>query len=91
MITNDQELTVTKSSGRLTATTDYSVLAGCDAAIICVPTPPNKIRDPDVRFLIAAGESVVRYIHPGIGGAGVDHLSRHDGGTVAADVGSGDW
>ena len=26
----------------LTATTDYSLLAGCDVAIICVPTPLNK-------------------------------------------------
>jgi UDP-N-acetyl-D-glucosamine dehydrogenase len=51
---------------RLTATTDYSVLAGCDVAIICVPTPLNKTRDPDVRFLIAAGESVARFIHPGM-------------------------
>ncbi|HSN76035.1 MAG TPA: nucleotide sugar dehydrogenase, partial [Anaerolineae bacterium] len=50
----------------LTATTDYSLLAQCDVAIICVPTPFNKTRDPDVRFLIAAGESVAQYIHPGM-------------------------
>ncbi|HSN76324.1 MAG TPA: nucleotide sugar dehydrogenase, partial [Anaerolineae bacterium] len=55
-----------QSSPRLTATTDYSVLAGCDVAIICVPTPLNKTRDPDVRYLIAAGESVARFIHPGM-------------------------
>jgi len=51
---------------RLSATIDYSILAACDAAIICVPTPLNKTRDPDVRFLIAAGESVARFIHPGM-------------------------
>ena len=38
----------------------------CDAAIICVPTPLNKTRDPDVRFVIAAGESVADHIHPGM-------------------------
>ena len=38
----------------------------CDAAIICVPTPLNKTRDPDVRFVIAAGESVAQHIHPGM-------------------------
>ncbi len=48
------------------ATTDYAALAECDAAIICVPTPLNKTRDPDVRFLIAAGESTAQYIHPGM-------------------------
>ncbi len=51
---------------RLTATSDYAVLERCDAAIICVPTPLNKTRDPDVRYVIAAGESVARHIHPGM-------------------------
>lgn len=49
-----------------TATTDYDALAQCDAAIVCVPTPLNKTRDPDVRYLIAAGESIAQYIHPGM-------------------------
>jgi UDP-N-acetyl-D-glucosamine dehydrogenase len=48
------------------ATTDYAALAKCDAAIICVPTPLNKTRDPDVRYLIAAGESTALHIHPGM-------------------------
>jgi len=54
------------AGGTLIATTDYGVLDRCDAAIICVPTPLNKTRDPDVRFLIAAGESVAQHIHPGM-------------------------
>lgn len=52
--------------GRIVATTDYAVLERCDAAIICVPTPLNKTRDPDVRYVIAAGESVARHLHPGM-------------------------
>ncbi len=52
--------------GTLIATTDYSILDRCDVAIICVPTPLNKTRDPDVRYLIAAGESVAQHIHPGM-------------------------
>ncbi|MEA3335601.1 MAG: nucleotide sugar dehydrogenase, partial [Chloroflexota bacterium] len=48
------------------ATCDYSVLDHCDVAIICVPTPLNKTRDPDVRFLVAAGESVATHVHPGM-------------------------
>jgi UDP-N-acetyl-D-glucosamine dehydrogenase len=53
-------------TGRLFATTAYKALAECDAAIIAVPTPLNKTRDPDVRFLIAAGESVAEQMHPGM-------------------------
>lgn len=51
---------------RLRATTDYAELRDCDVAIICVPTPLNKTRDPDVRYLIAAGDSVAHTIHPGM-------------------------
>jgi UDP-N-acetyl-D-glucosamine dehydrogenase len=51
---------------RFSATTSYAALEQCDAAIVCVPTPLNKTRDPDVRFLIAAGESISQYIHPGM-------------------------
>ncbi len=50
----------------ISATTDYAILSDCDVAIICVPTPLNKTRDPDVRFLISAGESIAEYIHPGM-------------------------
>ncbi len=50
----------------IVATTDYAALTECDAAIICVPTPLNKTRDPDVRYLLAAGESVARYLHGGM-------------------------
>jgi len=52
--------------GTFTATTDYSVLAQCDAAIICVPTPLNKTRDPDVRYIISSGESLAQHIHRGM-------------------------
>ncbi len=31
-----------------------------------MPTPLNKTRDPDVRYLIAAAESVAQYLHPGM-------------------------
>ena len=59
-------LAATVMRGALSATTDFSALSTCDAAIICVPTPLSKTRDPDVRFLIAAGESVAHYVHPGM-------------------------
>ncbi len=52
--------------GRFRATTDYAALAACDAVIICVPTPLNNTRDPDVRFVISAGESIAQHIHPGM-------------------------
>ncbi len=52
--------------GSLSATADYNVLARCDAAIICVPTPLNKTRDPDIRYVLAAGEGIAAHVHPGM-------------------------
>src|SRR5687767_2691429 len=45
-------------SGRLTATQDYSVLRDVDAVSICVPTPLNKTRDPDMSYVVDAATHV---------------------------------
>jgi UDP-N-acetyl-D-glucosamine dehydrogenase len=51
--------------GRLSATTDFSVLKGIDAVSVCVPTPLRKTRDPDVSFIVSAIEKVARFLHSG--------------------------
>jgi UDP-N-acetyl-D-glucosamine dehydrogenase len=52
-------------SGRLKATTDFSVLAELDTVNICVPTPLRKTKDPDMAYIVAAGEEIAKYAHPG--------------------------
>jgi len=52
--------------GRLSATTDFSVLRNCDAVSICVPTPLRKTGDPDMSFILGATEELAKYIHPGM-------------------------
>ena len=37
--------------GRFRADSDPKSLAGCDAILICVPTPLTKMRDPDMRYV----------------------------------------
>ncbi len=49
--------------GKLRATTDDAVLNHCDAVIICVPTPLSKTRDPDVSYILAAGDEVSAHLH----------------------------
>mgnify|MGYP001351707089 CR=1 FL=1 len=48
------------------ATTDFSVLATCDAVSVCVPTPLSKTGDPDVSYIINAADQIARYLHPGM-------------------------
>lgn len=55
-----------RGRGRLRATTDFSVLADCDAVSICVPTPLSKTGDPDISYIVAAAQSIAEYLHPGL-------------------------
>jgi UDP-N-acetyl-D-glucosamine dehydrogenase len=54
------------NSGRLKATTDFSVLKDMDAASICVPTPLRKTGDPDMSFIMSATEELAKYVHKGM-------------------------
>lgn len=52
-------------SGKLKATTDFSLLAECDVIIVCVPTPLRKTKDPDMSYIISAGNEIQRYMRTG--------------------------
>jgi UDP-N-acetyl-D-glucosamine dehydrogenase len=52
-------------SGKLIATTDYSVISEADAIDICVPTPLRKTKDPDMRFIMAALDEIEKYVRRG--------------------------
>jgi len=51
-------------TGKLHASTDFSVLSQMDAVSICVPTPLRKTGDPDLSYILNATEQLARYIHP---------------------------
>jgi UDP-N-acetyl-D-glucosamine dehydrogenase len=46
------------AAGRFAATTDYDALRKCDAIFICVPTPFDAMRAPDLSFIISAAENI---------------------------------
>src|SRR5215470_1184036 len=54
-----------RESGRLEATTDFRRLRLCDVAIVCVPTPLNSTRDPDISFIERAAEDIARVLRSG--------------------------
>lgn len=56
------------ASGRdqgISATTDFSRAGEVDALILCVPTPLNQYREPDLSFIINTTESLLPYLRPG--------------------------
>jgi UDP-N-acetyl-D-glucosamine dehydrogenase len=44
------------------ASADFSKMAEVDAAIICVPTPLNKNREPDISYILKTGESIAPHL-----------------------------
>lgn len=46
-------------------TTDFSRAAEADALILCVPTPLNKYREPDLSFVLDTTDSLVPHLRSG--------------------------
>ncbi len=53
-------------SGRITATTDFSVISELDTVNICVPTPLRKTKDPDMSYIVSACQQIAKYFHKGM-------------------------
>ncbi|HVY69167.1 MAG TPA: nucleotide sugar dehydrogenase [Verrucomicrobiae bacterium] len=54
------------SSRRFSASTDFSRVKEVQAVIICVPTPLNKNREPDISYIIKTGEAIAPHLTKGI-------------------------
>jgi UDP-N-acetyl-D-glucosamine dehydrogenase len=52
--------------GRLSASTDFAKISGLDAVIICVPTPLNKNREPDISFITDTGHRIAPHLKRGM-------------------------
>jgi UDP-N-acetyl-D-glucosamine dehydrogenase len=53
------------SSGKFSASTDFSLIRGVEAVVICVPTPLNKNREPDLSFIMQTGQSIAPHLAKG--------------------------
>ena len=53
------------TSGRFSATTDFTRLAEADVVVICVPTPLTSHREPDLSFVEATAHVIARTLRAG--------------------------
>jgi len=60
------ELVPFVKKGMLKASSDPAVIGKADAVVVCVPTPLNKTKDPDMRFIASATEEIAAYQHKGM-------------------------
>lgn len=62
---SEQKVKKAVDSGHFSATTDFTRLPEVDAIIICVPTPLNKHREPDMSYVIATSKTIAKYLRKG--------------------------
>jgi len=60
-----EKIVAMNKTGRFTPTTDFSKIKTTDCIIICVPTPLNKYREPDLSYVINTTETISRYLRCG--------------------------
>ena len=53
-------------AGRFRATGDFSKVRQLDAVIICVPTPLNRNREPDISYVLGSGRAVAPHLRKGM-------------------------
>ena len=58
-----QDLKDLVASGHLSATCDFDRLIECDVVAICVPTPLDKFKQPDLSYIINSANEIARRIH----------------------------
>ena len=63
-IHNDKISTFVKSR-KLKPTCQFNLLSEMDAIIMCVPTPLNKNREPDMSYIIETSKSIAAHLRPG--------------------------
>ncbi len=52
-------------AGRFRASGDFSLVRKVEAVIICVPTPLNKNREPDVSYVLSSGRAIASHLQRG--------------------------
>ncbi|MCS7089711.1 MAG: nucleotide sugar dehydrogenase [Verrucomicrobiota bacterium] len=53
------------AAGRFSASTDFSRVREVEAVVICVPTPLNKNREPDISYILNTGRAIAPYLQRG--------------------------
>lgn len=59
-----EQIAKARSTG-FEATSDFHRASECDALILCVPTPLNKYREPDMSFVINTIDAIKPYLRAG--------------------------
>jgi UDP-N-acetyl-D-glucosamine dehydrogenase len=62
---SSEAVTEAVKTGTFSASTDFKRIREVDAIIICVPTPLNKNREPDISYILDTGRAIAPHLKPG--------------------------
>jgi len=54
------------AKGQFSASIDFALIRDVQAVIICVPTPLNKNREPDISYILNTGSRMAPHLHKGM-------------------------
>lgn len=94
----DSDLRRLVQDGKLGASSDFGLLRTCDIVAICVPTPLDIYKQPDLSYVVNSAKSIVPHLHspmlivlesttyPGTTDEILKPLFEHEGYIVGRDI-----
>lgn len=61
-----QQIKEALETNRFSITDAYDILEQLDAVCICVPTPLNKVQEPDLSYIVQAVDAIEPHLHKGM-------------------------
>ena len=62
---SDESIAELNATKRFTYTNEFASFKDVDAILMCVPTPLNKNREPDMSYVVQTVEEIAKYLRPG--------------------------
>jgi len=62
---DNNELRSLVRDGKLLATVDFEGISNCDIVIVCVPTPLDVFKQPDLSYIVNASREISKYMKSG--------------------------
>jgi UDP-N-acetyl-D-glucosamine dehydrogenase len=59
-----QRIEAVIDTGLFKVSTTFSDVVDCEAIIICVPTPLNRYREPDISYVLQTGQTIAKFLKP---------------------------
>ena len=59
----NEDLQALVKEGKIQATTDFERIMECDTVAVCVPTPLDKFKQPDLSYVINSTKDIAKRLH----------------------------